>query len=332
MLLRQQPALRLIRGDGAGFAEDVADVEHTDRAWTLSGAPPEASRQAGLAPVADLLRATGALAAGDLAEAGHALDRLNAVAGDDAYLRGGFSTVAFLFLREQDRIEELLPLLDDLADRFPGQRTTLVCQAYCHLRAGDRDLARRLFARTAPGLGVLATQAGPGLTTGTEPGLDVISVSLLTEMAAELTDRSAVPGLRRWLEPYAGQLLVVTTGAGCLGAADRYLGVLDSLDGRDDAVRRFQAAIELEERAGLHLLAARTRCHLAEHLHARGQVRAAAEVLDGVRAEGRAPDVLRRMARLRTGSGVTSTVIPHGPDPDPQEATGSRPVPPARLA
>jgi DNA-binding SARP family transcriptional activator/tetratricopeptide (TPR) repeat protein len=335
MLLRHRPVLRLVRGDAGAFAQDLDALERTARGWAVSGAPDEVSTQASLGAIADLLRATWALGAGDLDDAGAALQRLGAVAGEDVHLRAGHSSVVFLLLRELGRLDEVIPAMEALATDHPRAPFTLVCLAYCHLWAGDRDTARRLFARAAPGPGLRDPNAEPGLgdrnaapgrrDPNAEPGLrdpnaapgrrggdietdagtdSVVSAALLAEIAAGLGDRTATAGLRRTLEPYGGQLLVVSIGAGCLGAADRYLGLLAALDGRtDEAERRYERALDLETAAGLHLLAARTGCHLAEHLQATGRPTDATRVLAGIRPERCSPSIERRLARLRPGPG-----------------------------
>lgn len=79
---------------------------------------------------------------------------------------------------------------------------------------------------------------------------DLAATFEMTEVADEVIER---------LEPFAGQLLVLSWGEVLLGAADRYLAELASLrDGAlDDA--GFARARQVEERAGATTVAARTK-------------------------------------------------------------------------
>jgi hypothetical protein len=57
----------------------------------------------------------------------------------------------------------------------------------------------------------------------------------------------------------------------CVGAVDRFLGMLAETVGRlDDAVSHYATALELEQRLKVPPLAARTRYWWARALHARG--------------------------------------------------------------
>jgi hypothetical protein len=82
----------------------------------------------------------------------------------------------------------------------------------------------------------------------------------LAEVVTGLGDVGRAEILYDLLEPYRGLLIVATQGAVCLGAADRYLGMLAATVGRfDEASALFCAAASLEERADAPRLAARTR-------------------------------------------------------------------------
>ena len=86
------------------------------------------------------------------------------------------------------------------------------------------------------------------------------SLAYLTEVCTVAGDRDAAAALREHLLPFSGQLLVVAWTVSCLGAADRYIGMLDVVLGeRSDAEERFEAAVALEESAGATALADQTR-------------------------------------------------------------------------
>jgi len=70
------------------------------------------------------------------------------------------------------------------------------------------------------------------------------------------------PPLLERLEPFRGQLLVLSWGEAILGAADRHLAALRSLVSLEVDERGFQDAIDLEEEAGAVVEAERTRAAL----------------------------------------------------------------------
>jgi hypothetical protein len=72
-------------------------------------------------------------------------------------------------------------------------------------------------------------------------------------------DRDRAAQLYAELRPYADHVLVLAWGVVCLGAADRYLGMLASTDRRwDDAQAHFAKAIDIETTLGAPPLLART--------------------------------------------------------------------------
>ena len=85
---------------------------------------------------------------------------------------------------------------------------------------------------------------------------------------------------------YQGQLIVVSWGVACLGAADRYLGMLEATMGAvSEAEAHYAAALTLEERATAPSQAARTRLWWARLLQQLGpsrtnQARAEALIAD----------------------------------------------------
>ena len=97
------------------------------------------------------------------------------------------------------------------------------------------------------------------------------ALSQLASAGIRLAHADSAAALHRHLAPFAGQLLVAAWGAVCVGATDRYLALLDELLGRtDDADRRFEAALALEEQAEAPALAARTRMWWGRTLIERG--------------------------------------------------------------
>ncbi len=114
---------------------------------------------------------------------------------------------------------------------------------------------------TTPARVKRSTRSPPTISPAIPPDSTLpASLANLTEVCTELGDRDAAAALSEHLLPYSGQLLVVSWGAICLGAADRFLAMLDMVLGRyDRAEERFARALALEEGAGADALTTRTR-------------------------------------------------------------------------
>jgi FXSXX-COOH protein len=134
--------------------------------------------------------------------------------------------------------------------------------ALAQLDAGDESAARRTLDRVvAEGLRRRETETGFGSALG-----------MLAEVTASVGTPAHALAFHDALSPFAGQLLAVVLGLACLGAADRYLGMLSTLLGRwDEAAAHFERALLIEERARGHALLPRTRYWQARLFRARGQ-------------------------------------------------------------
>jgi hypothetical protein len=94
-------------------------------------------------------------------------------------------------------------------------------------------------------------------------------------MFAEVAAATGTPGpaalLYEMLLPFRERLITVVLGLTCLGAADRYLGMLATLLERfDDAAAHFDRAVSVEERIHGHALVPRTLYWEARLMQARG--------------------------------------------------------------
>jgi FXSXX-COOH protein len=151
--------------------------------------------------------------------------------------------------------------------------------ALAQLDAGDESAARRTLDRVvAEGLRQRETETGFGS-----------ALAMLAEVTASVGTPAHAAALHDPLTPFGGQLLAIVLGLACLGAADRYLGMITAVLGRwDEAAAHFERALEIEERARGHALLSRTRYWQARFLRTRGQaddVRAAARILATVIAD-----------------------------------------------
>jgi hypothetical protein len=194
-------------------------------------------------------------------------------AGDDAGFANNHTTLLLSLRRDQGRLEKFRPLLLAATAQAPGLRHMVrLALAFVHIELGELDEARARLAES------VAADIGPrGL------GWSVM-LAARAEVCAGLGDTRAVDELTTALSPYTGQLIVVGTGSGCLGAADRYRGMVAATGGQlADAERLFETALALEESIGSAPLASRTRVAHARALLRSGQahlVRQAMQLLD----------------------------------------------------
>jgi len=94
-----------------------------------------------------------------------------------------------------------------------------------------------------------------------------LTLAETSEIAARLGATEHAERIADELEPYAGELVVTGIGILCLGAFDRYRGMVLGLLGRhDEAVAALTAALTLEESIESPVLTARTRYWLARAL------------------------------------------------------------------
>jgi tetratricopeptide (TPR) repeat protein len=198
-----------------------------------------------------------ALMDGDLHGAEAANTRLRELAGKDGNLLVSWAGQLAYLRCEQGRLDEIIPMLQRHAQSFPG-RSLL---AFILGERGAREEARVLFDDLlSDQLAVVPDNQLSG------------ALSQLTNVCARLGDRDAAAALLEPLLPFEGQLLEMTWGVVCPGAADRHLAMLEVLlDRHADADRHFGAAVELEERARAPALAARTRLWWARSLLDRGE-------------------------------------------------------------
>lgn len=165
-----------------------------------------------------------------------------------------------LFLRhEQGRLAEMRPVLQQHLARERALLVFSAVTAIAHLEAGDAARAREQLHALVDG----TTVAVPRDLTWTT------SLVLLTEAAAALGDRAAAGPLLRELEPFRGQLAVLSKGIAVTGAFDRYAGMLQAVLGDEGAGASMEAAIALESAMGMPRLALRSQACLGRWLRGR---------------------------------------------------------------
>jgi hypothetical protein len=145
------------------------------------------------------------------------------------------------------------------SEQTPNLDVLRVALAIMHIELTEPDEARAIHEDFAAA-GVTSGPRGLGWSA---------TLASLAEVSARLDDTRYTQELRTALAPYTGQLIIAGWGTICLGAADRYLGMLAATGGRPaEAEALFNAALALEESVGSAPLTSRTRV-----AHARALVR-----------------------------------------------------------
>jgi tetratricopeptide (TPR) repeat protein len=257
---------RLEVGDVAGFAEHVA----------VLGRMAEDQHFWAARFWADTFRVTQALIDGRFDEAEAIAGEVLATGTGDTNAVNAYAAELLLVRREQGRLAEIRPLIVDAVAQYPGLLAFRSGLALADADAGDHDEARRH-------LDVLAAD---GFVALPRDQFLLISLALLAETAAVLADTERAAALTELLRPHAGRLVTVSTGIGCFGAVDRFLGMLAAVGGDwTEAEPRFEAALALEDGIGSRPMAARTRLWFARMLVARARAadgdRAAALLAEG---------------------------------------------------
>ena len=269
---------RLELGDIRGVDADLAACE---RLATLL-------RQPGYLWQIPLLRGTRALIDGRFADA----ERLSAEA-----LAGGERAqepVSVMFHATQDiqlrrlrreatdvrHLEQSLGRLTELVARYPALPVWRCSLAAAHAELGHVSEARAAFEPLA------ANDFADLPHDGQLP----ISLMLLGETAAFLTDVERAERIYELLLPLDGINVIAGRAAACNGPVARILGVLAALAGRDaDAERHFAEALATSEAMGDRPMVARLRVCLARLLldrGATGERERALELLGTALAEG----------------------------------------------
>ena len=164
-------------------------------------------------------------------------------------------------LREQGRSSESLVMLEPAAAVSPDLAAVRAALARAHHESGQDGQARAIVAEL--------------LETWPSHGRDWSWPAVLAttaELVVELGLAEWGPTVLAELDPYSGELGVVGAGIYCIGAYDRYRGMLLDLLGRhDEAVAAFDAALALERSIQAPALTSRTRLWLARALRRRAR-------------------------------------------------------------
>jgi DNA-binding SARP family transcriptional activator len=207
---------------------------------------------------------------------------------------------ALMYRRARGNLERLEGPVRYYAERFgtiPGWRCVL---AWLLAETGRAEEAREL-------LDGFAADEFRGLPLD---GIWLGAVAYLAETAAVLGDATHAAALHDLLEPYADRNVAIGWASTCAGSASRHLGLLaDLLGNRDEAIRRLETALAMNERMRARPWAVHTQIELARVLaQAPADRERAASLFDAALLEARRlgmPRLLAQAERLRTEAAVT---------------------------
>jgi DNA-binding SARP family transcriptional activator/tetratricopeptide (TPR) repeat protein len=195
-------------------------------------------------------------------------------AGDDPNVVLSYGELLFYLRWAQGRLDEIKPALLATSEQTPNLDVLRVALAIVHIELNEPSEARAILQDIAAA-GVTGGPRGLGWSA---------TLASLAEVSARLGDTRYTQDLRTALAPYTGQLIIAGWGTVCLGAADRYLGMLAATGGRPaEGEALFNAALALEESVGSAPLASRTRVAHARALVRSGdanEVRRATQLLE----------------------------------------------------
>ncbi|MBV9195805.1 MAG: hypothetical protein JO168_16825, partial [Solirubrobacterales bacterium] len=160
---------------------------------------------------------------------------------------------------EQGRLEQAIATSREWARRIRGHPVATLSTARLQAELGDREPAKAVFDELMADdlAGVPRDLHWP------------CALADLAALCAHLGDSAQASRLSAHLRPYRGHVLLMG-GHLCVGAADRFLGMLAHTLGRfDDAVDHHMTALGVEQRLKAPPLTARTRYWCARALRAR---------------------------------------------------------------
>jgi hypothetical protein len=169
----------------------------------------------------------------------------------------------FYLAREQGNLEKFIPVVEGYARELKDNFSVRAMLALAQVDSGKESAA-------LPHLDDMAANNFGGEQRGRSAWAAVLG--FMAEVAAIGGTPAQSALLYDLLTPFAGRLLAASLGLGCLGAADRYLGMLSTaLERLDEAEKHFEQALALEGRIRGRALLPRTRYWQARFLRTRAR-------------------------------------------------------------
>lgn len=230
---------------------------------------------------------------------------------------GAYGMQMFCLRREQGRLNESLPLLRQFVAMTAEAQVWRPGLALLYADLGmDAECRAEAAATFAEALTAVASDAR-----------SLGMLAFAAEVCVHLGDAHHADTFYQRLSPYAGSVLLIDHSGPCLGAADRLLGMLATVQARwDVAQQHFETALALDERSGAVVWLAHSRQRYAWMLQrrleacvapaARGPMLARAhELLDAAQGAARAfgmGTLLERIAAVRTALAPPPQAYPFG--------------------
>jgi hypothetical protein len=250
--LRVLAGVHLELGDAEGLSSTIARLAHTgeELRW-LPALVFEAQ-----------WRATQALLEGRFEDVRVRWNDMRRYARAYRAVAGMEAQQAYYLARDQGDLAALLGPLEHIAAGGSESLYVPAMLAVARLDTADEAAAlRTLDSLTADDLRRGETESAWGAV-----------LALLAEVAASGESKAQAAVLYELLNPFAGRLLTAVIGLACLGAAERYQGMLSTtLERWDDAETHFERALHLEQGIRGHALVPRTRYWQAQFLRARAR-------------------------------------------------------------
>ncbi len=265
------------------------EIDAVDAQLEVFAAGAERLRQPLYLWNAAVWRAMRTMLAGRLDEAeGLALEALTLGAGTEQFTAPHYYAIqVFLLRREQGRLDELLGPAREFAATLPAVPAWRAVFAWLLGELGQTEEALATFDLLA----------ADGFRQLPRDGNWIAALCVLTELCVHVGDAGRAESLYTLLLPFGDLNVTVALAIGCLGSAERYLGLLAAISGRPErAIAHFERAIEANAGLRAPVILAHTQLDLAGLLpsgspRAAELIAAAAEVAQGLGL----PTVRRRL-------------------------------------
>jgi class 3 adenylate cyclase len=194
-------------------------------------------------------QATQAMLEGRFDDARRALREMLALSRSYQGVAGINAMQMYNLAREEDGLATVAEVMEHLSAQYPHNLYTRAMTAFAQCDAGDESRA----------CSSLEQLLADDFRRGERESSWAAVLAMLAEVVATCGTVEHAALLEPLLAPFSGRLVSAVVGLGCLGAADRYLAMLQTVLGNhDDTQASFTRARELEEQVRGHALIPRT--------------------------------------------------------------------------